>query len=254
MSNSSITFEDEIVMKLYQSILHEHRGLSKIIAKLVIEYGGIKVESIKNNEKGVEIVLIGNDEAIYIDLDYLKKKIYLGKKNMPYKEVYDDLPTKSVNPIGHLYQNNEREIYKRLTIKLSPDNSVKYYELNENGDHYTIILDVNKNMFSEKEFLDKVLYNSSYYNGIRDLFIFINENVDKSDVDIKLSDSKGSNIAIINGKVKEYLEYIEENDQYIKIYLENGEFYYERRIKETYQDNMTAYIKKIGERNGKEKR
>ena len=254
---SNIQFKNEKVKKLYEKVLHEHRFLAKIILNLANENGGcIKIEEIDGSEKGISFTINDNLDEVhtYIDIDLLKKKIYVKAGYRLYQEVYDDIPKNTLRPIGHLYQGIERTIFKRLSFSLDKDNKVKYYELNDKNNHYTIVIDIKNDSFDEDIFISKILYNVNRYNNIRDLFVVINEIVGTYDLDIKLADQKGSNIVLKDGQVVNYLEYYEEKDQYIKIYLENGEFYYEKIIKEPYQDNMTLYVKKIGEQNGKKER
>lgn len=251
---NNITFQDEIVKRNYQDILKKNKGLSKVILKLLLDGDSLNVIDVNNIEKGVSIILEQDDKLITISIDLLKKKIYVEKQNILYQEIYDNYPQKKAYPVGRLYKNNEREIIETLKFRLSDEDDVKYYELNENGNQYSIIIDIKDDPLWEELFITKLLYNYNHYSNIRDLFMTIQEVLDISHYDIKLGDSKGSNIVITNGKVEKYIEYYEEDDQYIKIYMENGEFFYERKVKEPYEDNMTSYVKKLGERNGKKER
>ena len=257
MFMSNISFDDDNDKRIYQELIRKNRGLARIISKLSTDNCGIKLEKISNIENSVSLVFSGNivdDTYIYVDLNYSNNKIYVGTGGMMYQEEYNNIPVLNMKPNGLLYKNNEREIYKELKYKLSKDNNVKYYRLNENGNNYTIVLDIINDDFNEDDFIYNLLYNTAKYNRIRDLFIIINENVNTNNVNFKLADSKGSNIVLENGRIINYLECIDNETETLKVYMEDGEFYYERMIKESYKDNLTEYVKKLGEGHGKKER
>ncbi len=252
---SNVKFTDERIKELYKRLIREHHGLAGIVLSLVQENNGVIIDNIDNSEKGIKLSVYDSTDTFKneIEIDLLNKKIYVSRNKVPYQEVYDDYTRKNILPIAHQYEGADRKIIKKISYLIG-DKNVKYYELEERGSTYTILLDVKNNLFEEDDFIQKILYNTSRYNSIRDLFVTINEIVDTNCVDVKLADSKGGNVVIQDGKVQKYVEYIEEDNQYTKIYMQNGEFYYERRVKEQYEDNLTSYIKKMGEYDGKEKR
>ena len=255
MFMKNIDFNNEDVKTKYKYLLKDHRGMSGIMTLLLFDKLPIKIISIDNNEFGTQMLINKDGENIYIYVDYLKKKIYLDNANTPYMEIYDDFPKKNVNPIGLLFKHNDRVITKKITYKLGEaDDDVKYYHLEENNNHYTILISSKDRKINEDKIILKLLSSSMKYNSIREVFLAIYEEVDSRHTNIKISDSKGSIITLHNGKILNYVEYCEKDDHYDKIYMENDEFYIEKKIIEKYQDNLTSYIKKIGENNGKEKR
>ena len=129
-----------------------------------------------------------------------------------------------------------------------------YYDLNENNNrnHYTIILSNKEELISG--FPKKLLSFEGEYNSIRDLLLIIIQILDINNIDVKINDSLGSFISIENGQVTNYIEILDKGEEYKKIYLQDGEFFGERSINEKYDDALTLYVKKIGVRNGKEKR
>ena len=250
----NIEFKNSETKKLYQALIREHKAISGIMLSLLKACVPLRVAMVTNYEYGIDMIVEREDEAINIYTDFLKKKIYVDNLNDDRMYIYDDYPTKSISPSGYLYQNNERAIIETLKYRLSNEDDVKYYQLKENGTTYSIIINIKDVPLSQETFIKKLLYNCNQYYNIRDLFVTIVEILGTNHFDIKIGDSKGSNITITDGKVDTYIEYYEEKDQYIKIYLENGQFYYERKVKEPYEDNMTSYVKKIGERDGKKER
>lgn len=250
----NVEFEDEKLKKLYDNIIKGHKGLAGIISHLLNEGGSIVVSNIITTEFGIEMDVKQDNEIIKLFTDFLKKKIYLKKPDKDYSEIYDDYQRQVYTPSGYLYQNNNREIIKTFFFseKLD-DKNIFNYILNDNGKQYSIVIDDKSNM-NEKDIINKLLYYKAKYNSIRDLFMGMNEEFNTNNCDIKLADSKGSNIVISNGKVLRYIEYYENNGHYEKIYLEDKKFFIEKRVKEVYQDNLTSYIEKMGEENGKEKR
>ena len=250
-----IEFSNENVKAFYQTIINEHRGISGLILKLLQDNDNIMVKDVVNTEYGAQIIFEIGNEITTIDIDYLKKKIYFKRPNTKYKEIYDNYPRKNISPSGYLYQKDNRSITKKLLFDIKNDvNNVKHYEINENGSHYSIVVTCKNYDFNEETFILKLLHAPNNFSNIRGVFITINELVNFKYFDLSIADSKGSNITVKDGEIKEYIEYYEENEHYNKIYLENNEFYIEKKVREKYEDNMTAYVKKIGERNGKEKR
>ena len=251
----NVEFENEEIKIVYDNIIKGHKGLSGIINLLLNEGGSFVVSNIKKTEFGIEMDIIQDNENIKIFTDFLKKKIYLKKPDKLYSEIYDDYQRQVYTPSGYLYQNNDRNIIKTFFFneKLDDENTFNYI-LNDNGKQYSIIIDDNNGLLVEADFINKLLYYKAKYNSIRDLFMAINEEGNIKNCDIKLADSKGSNIVINDGKVLRYIEYYENNGNYEKIYLEDNKFFIEKMVKEVYHDNLTSYIEKMGEDNGKEKR
>ena len=251
----NVEFANELVKLNYQDIIEKHRALSGIVLMLVKESKPVIIKDIVNSEEGAQIIINQNNNLTYIDIDFLKKKIYLDRSNMTFKEIYDDYPRNSYKPVGYLFQKERRMIIKNFLFD-QKDNKEKvyHYELNENGNKYVIIIKSKKHVFDEERTIEQLLYRNNRYNNIRDLFVAINEIIGTNHFDLKLADAKGSNITIEDGLIKNYIEYRDNNNEYEKISLENNDFYIEKKVKEKYEDNLTSYIKKIGERNGKEKR
>ena len=251
----NIEFENATVKGNYKTLINVHRGLSGIILMLLNDTKPLLIKNIINNEYGVQLVLSQSENVFNIYLDFLKKKIYLEKPGKLYQEVYDDYPRRIYEPDGYYYHNNERSITKKAIFQNSIDKEkVHHYELNENGNHYVIIIKNINTVLDDEKIIVELLNRKTKYNTVRDVFIAINEILDINVCSIRIADSKGSNVDIRNGKINQYIEYKQINNEYQKIYLDNDKFYIERKIKEEYQDNLTKYIKKLGENHGKEKR
>ena len=251
----NVEFKNQEIKNNYQELIRNHRGLSGIILKLISEDNCIKITNIDKYEYGIQMNITANNKNIYIYTDFLKKKIYVDDPHSSRMEIYDDYPKKFISPVGYLYKNNNRSIIKRLTPILNPDKEkINQYDLIDNANNYVIIVDNQDGNFNEKDFIKNILYNSFNFDTIRGLFLAISQSINTKGIVIRICDSKGSIIILKDGKITEYLEYQEINDGYQKIYMEDHKFYIEKKVKEEYQDNLTSYVKKIGERNGKEKR
>ncbi len=242
----NVKFDSEIIKSLYQEIVNKHRALAPIVLQLCDECQGILFRNISMTDKGYELWAIkGYDNTdLCIDIDLLKKKIYVNRcyPNSSI-DVYDNIPKMYNNPIAHQYEKDSRILYETLTFKLSKDDSVKYLELRELNEKYTIIIDgVNEDNFDMEKFIDVILNNPKKYKSIRNLFKQIKNNIITLYVDIKLADSKGSTIIINKGIITKYLEYIEKDDEFIKVYMEDGNFYSERKVKEEYNDKIVTYV------------
>jgi len=250
----NIKFKNDEIKNEYQTIVSRQRGLSGIMLLLIQDTEEIKITSIIDNIYGKELIIIKNNLEYIIDIDALKGKIYLKTPDKPYSYIYDNYPRKFVSPSGYLYQNNNRTITEKITYKLSNQSrEVKHFLMNDDGIDYVISLKTKNNKYDISFFIQELLYAKEKYLTIRDLFLKILK-MNNQNLEIKICDTKGSIIIIDDGLVSKYIEYQEKDDEHQKIYLENNKFYIEKKVKEEYQDEITSFVKKIGEINGKEER
>lgn len=250
----SISFENEEIKERYQGLIKTQRGLSGIISLLRYDDKDMKIVDIIDNLDGITMFITKENDNITIDIDPLKKKAYLKRGDMPYKEIYDVYPRKFISPVGQLYQNNERTIINHLSYKLDKDeNRTKLLELIEKGKKYIMTIKSNNELIGANEIINSLLDDYEEYNSIRDIFLAINRIFNINDIDLKLTDALGSSIVIEGGVVLKYVEIQEIDNDYQKIYLKDDNFFVEKKIIDKYDDNVTSYIKKLGEKNGKEK-
>ena len=243
----NVEFENETIKESYQEIIKKHRALAPIILKLADENIGIKIEVIEHNDKGISIIASrGIDELhTYINLDLLKKRIMVNNQK-GYVDVYIDAPVKYNKPIAKQYEMNEKILYETLTYNLSNDESIKYYQLKVENETYTIIIDKCNPLHVDDKGIANLLINNQYrFRTIRELFLYLKGNYITNFFDIKLADSKGSTIIINKGIVTTYLEYIEKEDEFVKVYMENGEFFSESKVKKQYHDEIVPFIKNM---------
>ena len=194
---NNVEFENDEIKELYKSIIKKHRGLPSIILDLVKNDKPITITDIRQLDNGIMILIKTNNQFIDIEIDHSKNKILVGRNHKTYKEIYDDLPLKNMKPIGYLYQKDTREITKKVLFDLVSDKEkVRHFEINENGNHYTLILKIKNTIFNEEETIIKLLNSTSKYNSIRDLFISITQFIDINHVDVSIGDAKGSVISI----------------------------------------------------------
>ena len=139
----NVEFNDEKVKELYKKLIKDHRSISGIILKLLDNKTPIKIVSIENNTSGIKMIINKDNQDTYIYTDFLKRKIYVDNPNTSSMEIYDDIPIKDNKPIGYLYKNGERTITEKLLFKAIPDKQeIKHYEINENSNHYSLILEL----------------------------------------------------------------------------------------------------------------
>ena len=255
MLNINIICVGKIKESFFRDAINEYsKRLSKYCILNIIE---IPDEKIPTNPSEKEIISIKNKEGqnINVGINLLKKKAYVKTIDKQYKDIYDVYPRKFIKPTGQLYQNNERAIINHLEYILDKeDNKTKLLELIENGKKYIMTIKSNNELISEDEIISCLLDDYENYNTVRDIFLAIIRIFNIYDIDLKLTDSLGSCIIIKNGDVEKYQEIQEKGNDYQKIYLENDNFYVEKKVIGEYRDEVTSLIKKLGEKNGKEKR
>lgn len=247
---NNIEFENKELKSIYKSIFNLYPGLSGVI--FIIQNGkSIKVTDIKSEENEIRIYVSKNKKDCIIVIDLLRNIICLIEPNKEYTTLYSNHSRKHLVPIGYLYQKDNRKIIEKYMIKLNTDmNKLKDIEIDENGTRYFLHLKKNDYYFDEKEFIKQLLYEKEF-NSFRELFIIIYQLINGKNVDIKLSDANGSIVTTQDDLITKYIEYQEKDNEYQKIYLENNEFFIEKKVKEEYQDDMTSLVKKIGVINGK---
>ena len=251
---SKIIFNDNETKKYYRDLLRFHPGLAGIMLKLSRDKKVI-IKSIIRDSYNVTIKTMVNEENIDIYVDFINNRICLINPSKQYKEIYANYYQDKPRPVGYEYENNTRKIIKKDILRYSDEpKNIYYYDIFDNGHSYNVLIKEDSGLFTNDDFINRILYATNKYNSIRDLFITLTNSFNISKLDIKITDSKGSIIVIESGSIKDFTEYRENDNEYQKIYLENDEFYCEKKVKEVYQDNLTSYIKKIGENNGKEKR
>ena len=249
---SNVAFYDLETKKEYQNMIHVHRGLASIILTLMKENDNIQIMSIDDDIYGKRVYVNTNSDLIRIDFDFLKNKIYLKKGSKPYSEIYNIHVKNNLVPIGYMFSDENRNIIKKALF--AGEDNIKYYELEDNTNHYAIVLDSKDKSFNDEEFIINLLRSQNQFDDIRILFKAIVNLVDINNIDIKLADAKGSNISISNGKVSTYVVYVDNDDHYDKIYIKDGVSFIDKKVTEEYSDEITSYVKKIGEYHGKEKR
>ncbi len=244
----NVEFKNKEVKEFYRSLCNTHQGLTSVMLSL-LQKNKVMIIDIFSDSYIVYISINFGDEEMCVEIDLLKNKIYLVSQNKEYKEIYDNFPKKHAAPIGFEYQNQDKLIVKRNIFDTTDDGKETYYfDITINGRSYNTIIEDENNNFMEDIFIKKILYTDTKINSIRDLVKVVLEITRNRLLNIKIADSMGSIVVIDKGNITKYQEYRDNKDEYQRIYLENDEFYIEKKVKEVYSDDMTAYIKKLGER------
>ena len=247
-------YSNDNIKTRYNEVILFHPVIPSII-ELLCKDNEFQIIDIINDDFVTQVIISINNRLINICIDTLSKKIKIVDLNKNYYEVYDELPTKKIIPCEYEYHNNERILIKKNNINFCIDDKTNFfYELTINNNQYTFIISNSNNKFDEDKFINYLLNKYVVVNSVRELFLAILLFANYREFDFKIADSKGSSIVMNNGKLVKYNEIIENDNSYSKIFLENNEFYIEKKVKEIYQDEDTILIKKIGECHGKEKR
>jgi len=248
-----IKFNNEEIKEYYNSLIKRYQVIDGIISSILRDNNNLLIDNITNDSYNTDFMVITDDNKIIISIDLLKNCIYVDNPNKPYREIYSNYVRTRLAPNGYEYKNKDKVLIKRVLSYESHNEKKAYYDIYNDNSVYSMIVETN-NEFNEQEFIDSIISEKNTYKSIRDLVIILLNLYIINNITVKLTDTKGSIVIIENGVIKKYLEYREKDTEYQKIYLENNEFYVEKKVKEVYQDDMTNYVKKIGERNGKEKR
>lgn len=248
----SVKFKDKETKEFYQSLIKHHLGLGRVILK-VMKNKDFKVVDIAGDIYNIDIVLLDNDKKIDIIIDLLKNKYIVNTYDKDYCEIYDNYSSKDIMPIGFLYTNKDRKIIKNNYNSID-NKKVFYYDLVDGKNSYNILIEDNNDNFDEKVFINKLLYSKTKYLNLCCLLLMVLNNFKLNNVVVKITDTKCGIAIIDKGLLTNYTEYRDNDNDHQKIYLENNEIMLERNVKELYQSDLNAYVKKIGENDGREKR
>lgn len=252
----TLEFDNEEIEKVYKSYAVNHPGLSSVIKIIKKEYGNLKVMDVISNVYDAQIIIDNGKGLINIYLDFLKRKIKVSGLNKKSTEVYDDLYKNKPIPDSYEYENEDKVIIKKKVYNLENDKAKKLHYVifnKKDGNQYTMIVTYTKLKYDEQDFINYLLNNCDT-TSIRTLFLSLSKYLNSSLFDIKITDNKGCIVNIKNGVLAKYVEYIENEEKYSKVYLENDDFYINRIVKEKCNDESIRLIKEIGGVHGKEKK
>ena len=255
-----IEYLDNELKRKYKSILSQHTIIDSIVGSLPSSIGlsqdlknvNTKVVDITRGNSFLCITILLENIPVDIRINYENKKISVSSINLPYQIIYDDYSRKFLAPRGYKYQNNDRIIFDKYLVRLNPASISKHaFILSCIKNEYDIYLDVYSSFFDKNEFINKLLYSDNSIDNIGDLMLLISQILNLNECKIKVEDCTNK-IVIDNGKLADYSEYLEFQNEVQRIYFSNNEFYIERKTCEKCE--ASSYIKKLGVYNGKEKK
>ena len=252
MFMKNLEFNDKNIELKYKNVLARHSTIDAILNTYSKNDDICRIMDILEDEYSIQVIVSNNSKLINIYIDILAKKIKIIDDTKEYVTIYDDLPKKLVCPIGYLYENDSLNVFKKHIVSLT-DQHIYFYEINDINNTYTLIISYKNIKYDENDFINHIL-NSRKTSNIKNLFLDVSKYLNINLFDLKLTDSKGSIIITKDGELVKYIEYIENKNNYSKIYLENDDFYIEKIVKEKYNDESLHLLKEIGENNGKEKK
>jgi len=254
MFMKNVEFENTKTENVYNKIVETQQSIEGVIS-LLSQRGELKIINILINSNNVLMDTKLNGELMNIEIDLNKNKILVISPNKSCVEVYNNFPKKNLSPLAVEYHSGNKSIVRQNIFEYEYDDENKYYyTIQDNNCNYSIIIKDKNENFNEEEFVKAILYSNIHIGNIRDLLMIISNYMNNRLLNISLADGLGSIIVINYGKVTKYIEYRDMGDEYQKVYLDDDEFYVEKKVKEVYNDNLTSYIKKLGEYHGKEKR
>ena len=255
MFMKTLEFSNEKVERDYKYVVSECPAINSIIDMIGKDSARIEIKEILNDLYNINIKVFNFKEVIDIFLDYLSNRIKVKFESKACTEVYDIIPRMDNKPIAFEYQNEKRKLVNNIIPKFNDEASqTASYQLFEDGNEYLIIIKYPRLPFSEKNFIRNFLEINTNIDNIRTLLIEISKILDLDSYDLVLADSKGSTISMDRGILTKYIEIREQDNEYIRITLDDGNFYVEQRVKEKYDDKEMRLIKKIGGYSGKEKK
>jgi hypothetical protein len=247
-----IEYQDKEVKKNYELINSIQPCLGRAIMIVTVDQP-IKIIYTIKSKLGAEVGVEINNEINSFYIDYLKKKIYVKNPSNNFMLVYDYY-INCVSLRGYLYSKDNRNVIDRSQLG-SKDLNMYCFELKDNNKEYTINIFSLDSSIDRFDFVNKLLDYESNFDTIKDLFMFINCLINVRNYNIEITDNLNSRINVIQGQVDRFVEYQEnEFGTKDKLYLKDGKFYIEKKIKEEYDDEVISYVKKLGVYNGKEKR
>ena len=251
MSMKKIEFNSDKVKEKYELYIGITPCLEQTI-NLITKDNPIKIVYTLKHHHGAEVGVEIDYEINSFYIDYFKKQVYVRDPNMPYLLIYD-FYSNNISLHGYLYQNDERSVIHEATNQI---NGFSYiFDINDDDKEYKVNIFSQDNELDSKKFIDKLLNYKTKFNSIKDLFIAINDIVDTELFNIEITDSLNSKINMIYGRMLKYEEYrVNKDNEKDKIYLSDGKFYVEKKVKEECNEEMLSFVKKIGVYNGKEKR
>ena len=158
-----------------------------------------------------------------IILIYVSKKINLNTPEEKYNLFFKNISSKNATPIGYYCFIDGKAINESFLFELNNMPNVRHFEVFIGNDKYVIVIN------SDKLFDESRLFNNIFHSIIRniiDLYHVIAYSINSKDMTISIGDSCNSTIIIKNGETIKYDVYLDDKN----------------------------YVKKLGERDGKEKR
>ena len=207
----------------YQYLTKKIKGFPAIIKYITSDNSDITIKGISDSDYNINIFIEKDNKDYFVGIDVLNNKIYLNTPKEDYNLVFNNIPSKKATPVGYSCSFDGKTINESILFELDQMTNVRHFEVFIGNDKYVIVVK------SDKPFDESILFNSIFDNPIRniiDLYHLIMYFIDTSELTISLADSFNSTIIIHNGKMTKY-----------EVYL-----------------SIDNYVKKLGEKNGKEKR
>lgn len=220
---SKIYCSNSDIKNQYKYLIKKFKGLPSIIRYITKDNGDITVKVISGDDNNINIFIEKDDKDYLIWIDILKNKIYLNTPEEKYNLVFKNISSKNATPIGYYCFIDGKAINESFLFELNHMPNVRHFEVFIGNDKYVIVIN------SDKLFDESRLFNNIFHNIIRniiDLYHVIAYSINSKDMTISIGDSCNSTIVIKNGEMIKYDVYLDDKD----------------------------YVKKLGERDGKEKR
>ena len=220
---SKVYCSNSDIKNQYKYLIKKFKGLPSIIRYITKDNGDITVKVISGDDNNINIFIEKDDKDYLIWIDILKNKIYLNTPEEKYNLVFKNISSKNATPIGYYCFIDGKAINESFLFELNNMPNVRHFEVFIGNDKYVIVIN------SDKLFDESRLFNNIFHSIIRniiDLYHVIAYSINSKDMTISIGDSCNSTIIIKNGETIKYDVYLDDKN----------------------------YVKKLGERDGKEKR
>ena len=246
---TKINYCNNTIKREFKNILKEEQNLYGIINYLEKGYKEIMVDNIIIDKDLLRIYLICDESLLIINIDFLKKQTLLISPNWQYELIFSNNFANICMPIGRLYKNKYRSVLNKSIKYLNTFYSkIKMFDLNVLNSTYSITIDELESDINERLVINVLLDENNIINNINDVLTVLSKVIDMNNFEIKVNTlGDKSDVIIINhGNLIKYIFHRDGEKYKEKIYLENNEFYIEKKVKERFDEDI-PYIKKLGE-------
>ena len=240
MYTKKINYVNDAILKKYEFELEENENLVKIMDDIVMHFKNISFSDIKKVDEDYEISFISNKKEMLAF-------VCLEENKLTYQSMDNDVKivkniSKYCDVLEGITYNNRR----RFVISNTDFLRMNTFRYIDDKNCFNIILKFKYKKEEIKNIINSLLDENRAINSIRDIYYNISENIDLSDKSLLIQSPNGKNIInVYNGKLMNYIETRKMNDYEEIMYLDGGEFYIKKTIKDNLDPERIPFVKKM---------